>query len=503
MADNLLTHRDNLFFSKEQLKRDLKRKSVRGTLIRVTANGTSAALTMGSAIVLARLLKPEEFGLFAMVAVITQFARSFMELGLGTATVQRDEITHEEVSTLFWVNLGVGIILMAAMAGLSPAVAWFYGDTRLFHVCMVLSTVFVFGGLTVQHRSLLERQMRFSYLGVIYVASTLISICVAIALALYGFGFWALVWRDLAAVALYAAGTWVLCGWIPGLPRWNAGVRSSLRFGADVSGFSIVQYFTQNLDRVLIGRFCGATPLGLYAKALQLAMMPIEHIRMTILGVGLSPLSALQSDAERYRRFYSRLLSVLSFLYMPFVVFIAIQSEDVIRLLLGEAWVSAAPLLRIFAIAGFVRPIVATYQLVMISCGKTRRYLLWGMVNSVCLIAAFAIGIGWGAIGVSYGYAFASYAILVWSSWYCFKDTPVSALLVIKTILLPVMSSCGAGIILVALRPSISNTSLLVSIVTSFLLVVVVYLGIYLCIPNGRQKLSEFWSYRAELFRTP
>ena len=490
----------NAFFGREELKKDLKRKSVQGAVIRVIFNGTSAALTIGSAIVLARLLTPEEFGLFAMVVAITEFARLIMELGLGTATVQREEITHEEVSALFSINLGIGIILMAAIAGLSPAVAWFYGDTRLFDICMVLSTVFLFRGLTVQHRSLLERQMRFGYLGVIYVTSTLLSICVAIALALHGFGVWALVWREIVSATLYAAGTWLFCGWIPGLPRRNSGVRSSLRFGADVSGFNIVQYFAQNLDRMLIGRFCGATPLGLYAKAFQLAMMPIEHIRMTFWDVGLSPLSALHGDAERYRRFYSRLLSVLSFLYMPLVVFLAIQSEDVIRLLLGEAWISAAPLFRIFAIAGFVRPIVGTFQLILISCGKTRSYLLWGMMNGVCMIMAYAVGIRWGAVGVAYAYAFASYAFLVWSLWYCFKDTPVSALLVIKTILLPVMSSCGAGITLIAVLPHISNASMLVSIIISILVIAVAYLGIWLCIPTGRQKLSEFWSYRAELF---
>ena len=116
------------------------------------------------------------------------------------------------------------------------------------------------------------------------------------------------------------------------------------------------------------------------------------------------------------------------------------------------------------------------------------------------MIMAFAIGIGWGAVGIACGYASASYAFLIWSFWYCFKDTPVNALLVIKTISIPVISSCGAGIILVALLPQIPNISTLASIVSSVLIIAITYLGIFLCIPKGRQKLAEFWSYRAELF---
>ena len=166
-------------------------------------------------------------------------------------------------------------------------------------------------------------------------------------------------------------------------------VRSSLRFGIDLTGVSFIQYLTQNVDQDLIGRFCGASPLGFYTKALQLVMMPVANIQTIFWDVGLSPLSALQNDAERYRRFFGRLLSVQSFIYLPIVVFIAIQAEDVIRLLLGEISVSAAPILRVFAIAGFVTPIVGTFPLVMVSCGKTRRYLMWAMINGFCMIMAY------------------------------------------------------------------------------------------------------------------
>jgi O-antigen/teichoic acid export membrane protein len=488
----------NAFFSREELKKDLKRRTLKSALSKVSANGLSAVLTLGSTIVLARLLMPEDFGLIAMVVSVTDLARYLMELGLGVATVQREEITHEEVSALFWINVGIGAILAVAVACLSPALAWFYSDSRLLNICLTLSIIFLFRGLTVQHRSLLERQMRFGYLGAINVVSNLLGICVAVTMALNGFGVWSLVWRELVNASSYAAGAWLFCRWIPGRPRLNSGVRSSVRFGAHLSGNSIVAYITQNLDRVLIGRFFGATSVGLYAKAFQLATMPIEQIRMLFWDVGFSPLSALQSDPERYRRFYGRLLSVVTFISIPVLVFIALRSEDVIRLLFGEAWLSAVPFLRVFAIAGFVKPILFTCQLAMISCGKSKRYLNWGMISGSCVVIAYAVGIAWGALGVAYAYAIANFFVLIFMLLYGLKDTPISVFLVLRTIAFPVTSSVGAGLVLVLLTSSMPS-SVSINVGISLLIVGSAYIGIWLSVPTGRQRLAEYWSYSAQL----
>lgn len=495
------TDSNNEFFSRDQLKKDLKGKSLHSALNKIISSGTSIALTLASAMILARLLAPEMFGLFAMVLSITEIARYMMEVGLGTATVQKENITQEEVSALFWINFLVGLVIMVAVACISPAVAWFYGDARLVNICLVLSLTFLFRGIVVQHRALLERQMRFGYLGITNIISNFFSYSAAIALAYYGFGVWSLVWREIVFVILYAACVWLFCRWMPGYPKLQTDVRSSLRFGFDLSGVSFIQYLTQNLDKVLIGRFCGAAPLGLYTKALQLALMPVENIRMIFWDVGLSPLSTLKSDAARYRQFYGRLFAVQSFLYLPIVVFIALQAEDVIRLLLGETWVSASPILRIFAVAGFVTPIVGSFQLVMVSCGKTRQYLTWGIISGFCMFISYVSGIRWGAIGVAYAYACASYLLLGLALRYCLKDTPINAIFVIKNIITAVISCFGAGSILVALLPWLPQLSALVNIASSLAVFTLGYLAFFLCIPKGRKQLAEFWSYRKELLR--
>jgi PST family polysaccharide transporter len=336
-------------------------------------------------------------------------------------------------------------------------------------------------------------------MGVINVSATLAATVVAVLLALRGFGVWALVWRELVRAAAYAAGTWSFCGWRPVRPRFDVDVRSSLRFGADLSAFGIVQYFSMSVDRVLLGRFYGPTPLGLYTKAVHLAMMPIEHIRMTVLGVGLAPLSALNGNTERYRQFYGRLLSAMSFVYMPVVVFLVIESENIVLLLLGEGWLAAAPLLRVLTIAAAANPLLSTFQLVLISSGKSTRYLHWGVVNAACLICAYLIGIHWGAIGVACACAVANYVVLLWSLWYCFDGTPIDAALVIRSILLPVAGSVSAGAIRLALGPLPSSTWVGSSTLVSLVVITAAYVGLWFCLPVGRRALWDYVSYCKEL----
>ncbi|MBN2008197.1 lipopolysaccharide biosynthesis protein [candidate division KSB1 bacterium] len=497
---NTHTKCDYGWFKRDQIKSDLKRKSLQSGFYKVLTNGFSFMFSIASTMVLARLLMPQEFGLLAMVIAVTEFARSFRELGLGTLTVQREEITHDEISTLFWINLSFAIAIMIVLICLAPVLVWFYGESRLFYICIVLSVVFLFGGLTVQHRALLERQMKFGYLGIITITSNLSGFFIAIMLALRGFGVWALVASEVVSAALFALGAWVFCRWIPGLPKLKIDLKSSLQFGTDISAYEIIQYFSRNIDRILIGRFYGANNLGLYAKTYQVAMMPVEQIRMVFWDIGLSPLSALQSDPSRFRNFYSRLLSIMSFIYMPIVVLLIMKPENVILLLLGDNWVSAAPILRLIAIGGFFRPLVATFQLIMISCNKTRRYLKWGSINGLIIIIAFVIGISWGPIGIAYAYVLASYISLIWSFFYCLHGTPVDINLIVKNINIPMLASWAAGILLAIIPKHIYPTGTLQVIISLVLVLMILYTGILVCIPRGKQQLVEFWYYGKELF---
>ena len=266
------------YFRTDHLNTDLKGRSVRGGAVTIGSQIAKFILQLGSTSILARILTPADYGLMGMVFVFINFISLFKDLGLSTATIQKAEITHNQVSNLFWVNVGLSSLIMVINWGLAPVIAWFYGEPRLTLITVVLSSAFIFGGLTVQHQALLRRQMRFSTLAKIDIFAMVVGVTVAIVWGLYRKDYWALVLMQLAMPFTTMVGVWVACTWRPGLPKRFSGTGSLLKFGGHLTGFSLLNYFSRNLDNILIGWKVGVQELGVYAKAYQLLLMPFEQI---------------------------------------------------------------------------------------------------------------------------------------------------------------------------------------------------------------------------------
>src|SRR5262245_21140369 len=249
-------------FRTDQLKSDLARRTARGGAVTIASQGVKFFVSTATTVILARLLTPQDYGLIGMVAVVTGFVALFKDLGLSAATVQRDEINSEQISTLFWINLGLSFGVLILTAVLAPLVGWFYGDPRVRLIMVVYAVGFLFGGAAVQHAALLNRQMRFTALMIIEIVSLLVSIVAAIFLAWSGWHYWALVTSQLLQGLAYTIGTLIACDWRPSWPSRSSGVGSMLSFGRNLTGFTIVNYFARNLDNMLIGKFWGSQQLG-------------------------------------------------------------------------------------------------------------------------------------------------------------------------------------------------------------------------------------------------
>jgi len=304
-------------FDTKHLHRDLKGHAVRSGAVTMISQGAQFVLQLGSTMILARLLTPGDFGLVTMVVALTNFAALFKDLGLSMATIQRAEINHDQVSSLFWVNVGISLLATVVVASAAPLISSFYQEPRLLPITLILSSTFLLGGLAVQHQALLRRQMRFKSLAVVQILSGALSVITAVSLAWFwrdtDHAYMALIWMQVVRASVLALGMWIFCSWVPGLPSRGSGVRSMLSYGADVTGFNIMNYWTRNLDRVLIGKFCGASQLGFYAKAYQFLIFPINQLRAPIFSVATPVLSSLQKDPDNYRRYMQRLMSILAF----------------------------------------------------------------------------------------------------------------------------------------------------------------------------------------------
>ena len=483
------------FFNTERLKKELKQRSIRGGAVTILAQASKFILQMGSTVILARLLLPEDYGLIGMVTVALGLAKLFKDLGLANATIQKAEINHQQVSTLFWINCAISCLTAAIVAASAPAVSWFYQESRLTGITIALASIFIFGGLTVQHQALLRRQMRFSALAKIEITSTLFGVIAAVMAAYSGWGYWALVLMQIVTTAGNTIGVWLACSWRPGMPVMGSGIKSMLAFGGNLTGFNLVNYFSRNLDNILIGRYWGSQQLGLYAKAYQLVLLPIQQINSPITTVALPALSSLQNNTDQYRRYYYKAILLITTLGMPIVAFMFASAHKVILLILGQQWLGAVPLFQFLMPAAFVGTFNVAPGWVYQSLGRTDRQFRIGMVFSLIRSITFVISVRWGAIGVAATYGLSQPILMILAVAFCYVNTPLRLGKFVSTIFLPSFASIGSAIILMGLNHFVlpSNENLPLSLLVDCLLYGLLYLTIWLVLPGGKKILLGIW----------
>jgi O-antigen/teichoic acid export membrane protein len=472
---------------------DLRLSTIRGATFALAAEGTEFVLRLVAIAVLARLLVPEYFGLIGMVTAITAIAERFKDLGLATATIQRKDITHEQVSTLFWVNAALGLAIVLLVAALAVPISHFYDDARLINITLAIASTFFWSGITIQHQALLRRQMRFARIAVIQVTASVLSIIVAITLARMSYGYWALVAREVSRNVFMAIGTWVCCPWVPGPPSRRANIKSMLSFGGDITVYNLIAFLGANLDQIVMGKIYGAHVIGLYRQGVNLVLGPIGQLTSPVNAVAESALSRLQSDPGKYRLYYRRILSTLCFLTMPLAAFLAVYADEIVLVVLGPQWEEAATFFRILALSAFIRPAASTPGFVMVTCGKSRRYMRWGLFSTMALVVFLAIGTRWGPIGVAFAQVASTYSLLLPRIYWGFKDTPVRLGDFASSIKKPLIASLIMTGILIVLREELLTQLPLRGLEIGALVALVSYFGSWLLLPGGRPEMNQIF----------
>ena len=394
---------------------------------------------------LARLLEPKDFGLVGMVTVFTGVLNLFRDFGLSSAAVQRTTVTEEQISTLFWINMLVGVLLGLMAVVLAPFVANFYHEPRLLGVMVVLSAGFIFNAAGVQHSALLQRQMRFTAIAAIGVISLVAGIAIAVGGATAGYGYWSLVGMTVIQPLAGTIGAWIVTGWIPGMPRKGTGIRSMMRFGGTVTLNGLVAYVAYNAEKVLIGRFWGADAIGIYGRAYQLANIPTENLNSAVGEVAFSALSRLRDDPARFKNYFLKGYSLVLAMTLPITIACTLFANDMVMVLLGPKWKDAIVIFRLLApticIFGLINPLAW----LMYSLGLVRRSLNISLVFAPSIVAGYILGLRYGPKGVAFAY---SMVMIVWVvpfiAW-CVQGTLVSLWDILRAVSWPLASALFAG----------------------------------------------------------
>ncbi len=422
----------------------LRDKALRGGVARIAAQGANFAVRIVTLIILARLLSPDDFGLVGMVTAFTGVLALFRDFGLSAAAVQKETITEAQSSTLFWINVlvGCGLAIVGLIA--APAIAAWYREPKLFELTAALSLGFVLNSAGIQHGALLQREMRFTALAMINTVSLVAAGLAAIVTALAGARYWSLVAMTLVLPVGTTVGCWIASRWIPGKPQRGSDVRSLLKFGGLLTMNSLFVYLTNNVDKMLIGRYWGVEALGIYGRAYQLVSIPIDNLNSAAGEVAFSGLSRVQNDPNRLKSYFLKGYALVLAVTVPITIACGLLATDLIAVLLGQKWEATVPIFRWLAPTILAFAIVNPLGWFLYSLGMARRALWMSIVIAPVTILAYGLALPFGPVWIARAYSLVMLAWIGPAVWWAVRGTVISPAELFRTALrLPLsLESC-------------------------------------------------------------
>lgn len=390
----------------------LRRVAVRGAGMSILAAGVSFLVQMVATVVLARLLTPNDFGVVTMVTTFSLLFCSFGLNGFSEVILQREGVTHSLASNLFWINIGAGFLLSMMFVCLGPLLAYFYHDPLVKIVTQGMSLTIIAGSLSVVHLALLNRATRFTVVASNTVVGNTVAVIVSIALAMAGWGYRALVAGYVAQRISISVGAWILCRWIPGVPRRVSGTVAAIKFAMNVYSRFSFNYFTGNTDNLLVGWRFGASALGFYKKAFDLFYLPANQLMSPMNAVAIATLSRLRNDRAYYERYLLAGISCLAFVGMGIGADFTVAGQDMIQFILGPAWTESGRIFIFFGPGIGVMLCYSTHGWIHLSIGRPDRWFRWAVIEFLWTVGLFVIALPLGPKGVALAWT-ASYFTLM------------------------------------------------------------------------------------------
>jgi PST family polysaccharide transporter len=371
----------------------IKEEMVKGVMWSAVGKYSGVIVQLIITAVLARLITPEEFGVVAIATVLIAFLTIFSDLGLGAAIIQRQDFGKEEYDSIYSFSIYLGIFLSVVLFFSSPFIASFYDSLPLKIICQILSVTLFFGSINMVPNAIISKQKRFKFIAQRTLFFQVISGILAIVTAFCGWGCYAL----LIPPILSSIGCFIV-NYRQYPLHFNMAldispVKSVFSYSSFLLIFNVMNYFTRNLDKLLIGRFFSMQSLGYYDKSYHLMMLPLQQITHVITPVMHPVLTSLQSNYPQMALNYSKILKLLATLGFPLGVFLYFSASNLIAVFFGEQWLPAVPVFKILSLSVPVQMLIATTGGIFQASGRTDWMFYAGIIHSSITIIGFMMAV--------------------------------------------------------------------------------------------------------------
>lgn len=379
------------------VEENLKHKAKVGMYWSFLNNAANQIMQFGVAIVMARLLSPEDYGITALPAVFMAVAGILTDSGFAMALIRKPEVTEKDLSTSFYYSICMGILMYILLFFAAPWIADFYDTPMLIPLIRITALSFLWGPLATPQNVIINRRLDFKTPARISIINKIVSAIVGITLALFGYGLWALVISGLTAGFLGVVQKWWVVKWLPKERFSKESFKYLWNFGNKMIGANLVEAFYLNVAPIFIGKVYSPATLGLFCRADGYACLPVNQLNGVLNSVTFPVLSKLNEDHELLSRSYRKMMKLSSFVTFPILFLLAALARPLIIVMITEKWVDCILMLQILCLAKMWWPIMSLNRTALQVIGRSDLYfrleLLKRSVNIIILIIALQFGI--------------------------------------------------------------------------------------------------------------
>jgi len=439
----------------------------------------SQILRVVTTLILVRLLLPEAFGTIAMILVLTNFSTQLINFGFASAIIQKKNLTNLDSSSVFWLNVLVGTIITLLIILFSGQIALFYEKPILKPLAIFLAFIYFLGSLSLVHRALLEKNLKFEVLAKIDLLTFLGSGIIAITLAKLGYGVWSVAFQEFTIVLIPTLLLWIGSKWRPNFSFSLHSIKSMFGLSASLFFNSFLAYVSNNLDNMLIGKHFGDQSLGIYSKSFSFIGIPGRLITAVLSKVMFPLFSIIQDNLKKIKSIFLDLYFLVSFISFPLMIYVYSIAEHFTLVFFGENWIGMIPFVKIFSILSMISSLNSISGILFMSQGRADIILKAGVIKRGIIISSILIGLQFGFMGIAICRLGAEFLNLFVSFFFIDKILNISILKQFGNILYPIISSCCIALGLYFLTTyMISNINVFIIIILSFLTAILIHVVI-------------------------
>jgi len=384
---------------------------------------TTTALQMLKLFILARILTKQDFGLLAIATMFLGFTEIFANMGLATGIIHKQDITRDQYSSVFWLNLMLSVALWLLLCAFTPLIANYYHHPALRQLIPLLSFTLVIDSFGKMFYTLKTKELDFKFISIVQIVGVTLGVVLTVALALHGFGVFSLAWGALLQAfitqSVYA---------VSGLKAYRirlhfrlSEIRELVSIGLYQLGMQVIDYAANKLDIFLIGRFFSAEVLGVYNLAKELLYKAVQLINPIVTNVAAPAFARFQDDMPKMRRSYAEVLHLLSFINFPIFMAFFLFAEPLTVLLYGSGMVEMVWFVRVLSVWGMLQSIGNPAGILMVSLGRTDLGFRWTLVRIVFVLAGTLVAsrisiqaMAWTQVLLAFIFLFAYWRMMVY-----------------------------------------------------------------------------------------